>query len=259
MVGEIAGREGSRLMRKIHLILLSALAGAGATALVSQSHLLTSTSAVAASAETYRQLSLFGDVFEKVRSDYVEKPEEAKLIESAINGMLTSLDPHSSYMDPKSFRDMQVQTRGEFGGLGIEVTMEDGLVKVVTPIDDTPAAKAGMLSGDVITQIDDEIIQGMTLEQAVSRMKGPANSKIRLKVARKGSAAPIDIAIMREIIRVRPVRHKTDGGDIGYIRITRFNEQTTDGLKKAIASVTKEIPAEKLAGYVIDLRNNPGG
>jgi carboxyl-terminal processing protease len=150
-------------MRKIHLILLSALAGAGATALVSQSHLLTSTSAVAASAETYRQLSLFGDVFEKVRSDYVEKPEEAKLIESAINGMLTSLDPHSSYMDPKSFRDMQVQTRGEFGGLGIEVTMEDGLVKVVTPIDETPAARAGLLANDVITHIDDEQVQGLTL------------------------------------------------------------------------------------------------
>jgi carboxyl-terminal processing protease len=137
--------------------------------------------------------------------------------------------------------------------------MEDGLVKVVTPIDDTPAAKAGMLSGDVITQIDDEVIQGMSLEQAVSRMKGPANSKIRLKVARKGAAAPIDIAIMREIIRVRPVRYRTDGGDIGYIRITRFNEQTTDGLKKAIASIAKDIPADKLAGYVVDLRNNPGG
>src|SRR6185436_7122540 len=216
-------------------------------------------SAKAAAADTYRQLNLFGDVFERVRADYVEKPDDAKLVEQAINGMLNGLDPHSSYMDAKSFRDMQVQTRGEFGGLGIEVTMEDGLVKVVTPIDDTPAARAGMLSGDVITQIDDEVIQGMTLEQAVNRMKGPANSKIRLKVARKGSAAPIDVAIMREIIRVRPVRHKTDGGDIGYIRITRFNEQTTDGLKKAIANIAREIPADKLAGYVIDLRNNPGG
>jgi carboxyl-terminal processing protease len=162
-------------------------------------------------------------------------------------------------MNEKGWSDMQETTHGEFGGLGIEVTMEDGLVKVVTPIDDTPAAKAGMLSGDVITQIDDEQIQGMTLEQAVSRMKGPANSKIRLKVARKGSAAPIDVAIMREIIRVRPVRYRTDSGDIGYIRITRFNEQTTDGLKKAIASISKEIAADKLAGYVVDLRNNPGG
>jgi carboxyl-terminal processing protease len=180
-------------------------------------------------------------------------------MEGAINGMISALDPHSRYMNEKGWSDMQETTHGEFGGLGIEVTMEDGLVKVVTPIDDTPAAKAGMLSGDVITQIDDETIQGMTLEQAVSRMKGPANSKIRLRVARKGSAAPIDVAIVREIIRVRPVRHKTEGGDIGYIRITRFNEQTTDGLKKAIANIAKEIPADKLAGYVIDLRNNPGG
>jgi carboxyl-terminal processing protease len=173
--------------------------------------------------------------------------------------MVSALDPHSRYMSEKGWRDMQETTQGEFGGLGIEVTMEDGLVKVVTPIDDTPAAKAGILSGDLITQIDDEAVQGLTLEQAVSRMKGPANSKIRLKISRKNSATPIDVAILREIIRVRPVRHHTDGGDIGYIRITRFNEQTTDGLKKAIASIAKDIPQDKLAGYVIDLRNNPGG
>src|SRR3982751_1873971 len=194
-------------MRKFTLIFLGALVGAGSATVVSQTHLLSTTSAVAASSETYRQLSLFGDVFEKVRTDYVERPEEAKLIESAINGMLTSLDPHSSYMDAKSFRDMQIQTRGEFGGLGIEVTMEDGLVKVVTPIDETPAARAGALANHVLTPITAEPVQGMTLEQAVSRMKGPANSKIRLKVSRKGAAAPIDVAIVREIIRVRPVRH----------------------------------------------------
>ncbi|MFL4984828.1 MAG: S41 family peptidase, partial [Xanthobacteraceae bacterium] len=245
------------MMRKTSLVLLGAAAGAALTLLVSQPRVMfIGGAAKAAVADTYRQLNLFGDVFERVRSDYVERPDDGKLVESAINGMLQGLDPHSSYMDPKSFKDMQIQTRGEFGGLGIEVTMEDGLVKVVTPIDDTPAAKAGMLSGDVITQIDDETIAGMTLEQAVSRMKGPANSKIRLKVARKGSAAPIDVAIMREIIRVRPVRYTTDSGDIGYIRITRFNEQTTDGLKKAIASISKDIPADKLAGYVVDLRNN---
>src|SRR3954452_3083200 len=201
MVGEIAGREGSRLMRKIPLILLSALAGAGATALVSQSHLLTSTSAVAASAETYRQLSLFGDVFEKVRSDYVEKPEEAKLIESAINGMLTSLDPHSSYMDPKSFRDMQVQTRGEFGGLGIEVTMEDGLVKVVTPIDETPASRAGILANDVITHINDEPVQGLNLNQAVDKMRGPVNSSVTLKIQRKEAKDPVVVKLTRETIK----------------------------------------------------------
>jgi carboxyl-terminal processing protease len=213
----------------------------------------------AARSDAYTQLNLFGSVFERIKTSYVEKPDDSKLMEGAINGMISALDPHSRYMNEKGWSDMQETTHGEFGGLGIEVTMEDGLVKVVTPIDDTPAAKAGMLSGDVITQIDDEVIAGMTLEQAVGRMKGPANSKIRLKVARKGSAAPIDVAIVREIIRVRPVRHRTDGGDIGYIRITRFNEQTTEGLKKAIASISKEIPADKLAGYVVDLRNNPGG
>jgi carboxyl-terminal processing protease len=152
---------------------------------------------------------------------------------------------------------MQETTHGEFGGLGIEVTMEDGLVKVVAPIDDTPAAKAGIMSGDVITQIDDESIQGMTLDQAVSKMKGPADSKIRLKILRKD--APVDVAIVREVIRVRPVRFRAEGGDIGYIRITSFNEQTTDGLRKAITEISKTIPSDKLAGYVIDLRNNPGG
>ncbi|MFL5217872.1 MAG: S41 family peptidase, partial [Microvirga sp.] len=246
-------------MRKIPLILLSALAGAGATALVSQSHLLTSTSAVAASAETYRQLSLFGDVFEKVRSDYVEKPEEAKLIESAINGMLTSLDPHSSYMDPKSFRDMQVQTRGEFGGLGIEVTMEDGLVKVVAPIDETPAAKAGVMANDIITQLDGEQVQGLTLNQAVEKMRGPVNTKIKLTIMRKGQDKPIEVSITRDVIRVRSVRSRVEGEDIGFIRISQFNEQTSEGLKKAITDITTQLQKDKLKGYVLDLRNNPGG
>ena len=187
-------------------------------------------------------------MFERIKASYVEKPDDTKLMEGAINGMISSLDPHSRYMNEKGWSDMQETTHGEFGGLGIEVTMEDGLVKVVTPIDDTPAAKAGILSGDVITQIDDEAVQGLSLEQAVSRMKGPANSKIRLKISRKGSAAPIDVAILREIIRVRPVRFHTDGGDIGYIRITRFNEQTTDGLKKAIAEHFEGDPAGQARG-----------
>ncbi|ANW01968.1 S41 family peptidase [Bradyrhizobium icense] len=248
-------------MRRNFAFLLGTVTGACLTALVigpQGAHLVAAAKAAARS-DTYTQLNLFGSVFERIKTSYVEKPDDSKLMEGAINGMISALDPHSRYMNEKGWSDMQETTHGEFGGLGIEVTMEDGLVKVVTPIDDTPAAKAGMLSGDVITQIDDEVIQGMTLEQAVSRMKGPANSKIRLKVVRKGAAAPIDVAIVREIIRVRPVRFKTDGGDIGYIRITRFNEQTTDGLKKAIASISKEIPPEKLVGYVVDLRNNPGG
>ncbi|MEH3145522.1 MAG: S41 family peptidase [Methylobacterium frigidaeris] len=246
-------------MRKVSLVLFGAILGAGTATVATQTHLLSSTSAVAASAETYRQLSLFGDVFEKVRTDYVEKPEEAKLIEAAVNGMLTSLDPHSSYMDAKSFRDMQVQTRGEFGGLGIEVTMEDGLIKVVTPIDDTPAARAGLLANDVITQIDNDQVQGLTLNQAVDKMRGPVNSPVKLKISRKEAKDPIEVTLNRDLIRIKPVRSRVEGGDIGYIRLTQFNEQTFDGLKTAVDKISGEIPADKLKGYVIDLRNNPGG
>jgi carboxyl-terminal processing protease len=173
--------------------------------------------------------------------------------------MVTSLDPHSRYMNDKAWRDMQETTHGEFGGLGIEVMMEDGLVKVVAPMDDTPAARAGILSGDLITQIDDDAVQGLTLEQAVNKMKGPVDTKTKLKILRKGAEQPIEVSLVREIIRVRPVTFHTEGGDIGYIRITSFNEQTTDGLKKAINDISKQIPQDKLAGYVVDLRNNPGG
>src|SRR5689334_4594152 len=175
------------MMRKTTLVLLSAAAGAACTLLVTQPRVtLIGSSARAAASDTYRQLNLFGDVFERVRSDYVEKPDDGKLVESAISGMLAGLDPHSSYMDAKSFRDMQVQTRGEFGGLGIEVTMEDGLIKVVSPIDDTPASKAGIMANDIITNLDDEAVQGLTLNQAVEKMRGPVNTKIRLKIIRKG-------------------------------------------------------------------------
>ena len=194
-----------------------------------------------------------------MRADYVEKPDDSKLVESAINGMLAGLDPHSSYMDPKSFRDMQVQTRGEFGGLGIEVTMEDGLVKVVAPIDDTPAAKAGVMANDIITKLDDEQVQGLTLNQAVDKMRGPVNTKIKLTIMRKGADKPIEVSIMRDVIRVKSVRSHTEGDDIGYIRVTQFNEQTTDGLKKAISDLTTQLGADKIKGYVVDLRNNPGG
>jgi carboxyl-terminal processing protease len=197
-------------------------------------------------------------VFERVRADYVEKPDDAKLIEAAINGMLNGLDPHSSYMDAKSYRDMQVQTKGQFGGLGIEVTMEQGLVKVVAPIDDTPAARAGIMAGDIITHLDDEQVQGLTLNQAVEKMRGPVNTKIKLKIMRPGQEKPIDVNITREIIMVRSVRSRPEG-DVGYIRITQFNEQTNDGLKKAISDLSAQIPADKLKGYVVDLRNNPGG
>ena len=216
-------------------------------------------SAKAAASDTYRQLNLFGDVFERVRADYVDKPDDSKLVESAINGMLAGLDPHSSYMDPKSFRDMQVQTRGEFGGLGIEVTMEDGLIKVVAPIDDTPAAKAGVMANDIITQLDDDAVQGMTLNQAVDKMRGPVNTKIRLTIVRKGIDKPVELTIVRDIIRVKSVRSHSEGEDVGYIRITQFNEQTTDGLKQSITDLKNQLGAEKIKGYILDLRNNPGG
>jgi carboxyl-terminal processing protease len=247
------------MMRKTSLVLLGAAAGVGLTLLATQPRmLLLNSSARAAVADTYRQLNLFGDIFERVRADYVEKPDDSKLIESAINGMLAGLDPHSSYMDPKSFRDMQVQTRGEFGGLGIEVTMEDGLVKVVAPIDETPAAKAGVMANDIITHLDDEPVQGLTLNQAVEKMRGPVNTKIRLKIMRKGQDKPIEVTITRDIIRVRSVRSRTEE-DVGYIRISQFNEQTTEGLKKALSDLQSSIAADKLKGFVIDLRNNPGG
>ncbi len=237
------------------------MAGTCLTLLVSEprGELLIAAAKAAASADTYSQLNLLGDVFERVRTDYVEKPDDSKLVEAAISGMVTSLDPHSRYMNDKAWREMQETTHGEFGGLGIEVTMEDGVIKVVAPMDDTPAAKAGIMSGDLITHINDEAVQGLTLEQAVNRMKGPVNTTTRLKIFRNGTEQPIDVSITRAVIQVRPVRYHTDGGDIGYIRITDFSEQTTEGLRKAITDISKQIPPEKLAGYVVDLRNNPGG
>ena len=249
------------MMRKNVGFLLGTVAGACLTLLVTapQGANLVAVAKAAVRSDTYSQLNLFGEVFERVKTDYVEKPEDSKLVEGAINGMITSLDPHSRYMNAKGWSDMQETTRGEFGGLGIEVTMEDGLVKVVAPIDDTPASRAGIMSGDVITAIDDDSIQGMTLDQAVNKMKGAPDSKIKLKIIRKDADKPIDVAIVREIIRVRPVRFHAEGNDIGYIRITSFNEQTTDGLRKAISEIGKQIPQDKLAGYVIALRNNPGG
>jgi len=248
------------MMRKTSLLFLGALAGVLTTLLIAQPRaLLVGSAARAAVSDTYRELNLFGDVFERVRADYVERPDDSKLVESAINGMLAGLDPHSSYMDPKSFRDMQVQTRGEFGGLGIEVTMEDGLVKVVAPIDETPAAKAGVMANDIITHLDDEAVQGLTLNQAVDKMRGPVNTKIKLTIMRKGADKPIELSIVRDIIRVKSVRWHPQGGDVGYIRITQFNEQTTDGLKQAINELNAQLGADKIKGYVVDLRNNPGG
>jgi len=248
------------MMRKAFLVLLGGAAGAALALLAIQTPLTAlSASASTGSADSYRQINLFADIYERVRSHYVDKPDDAKLIESAVNGMLSGLDPHSSYMDAKSYRDMQVQTRGEFGGLGIEVTQEDGFIKVVAPIDDTPAARAGIRAGDLITHLDGESIHGLSLSQAVDKMRGAVNTKISIRITRKGVDNPIDVTLTRDVIRVHSVTSHVEGGEIGYIRISSFNEQTADGLKKAIADLSAQIPAAKLKGYILDLRNNPGG
>ncbi|WP_417826898.1 S41 family peptidase [Thalassospira povalilytica] len=209
------------------------------------------------SAETYRLLNLFGDVFEQVKAKYVEEVDDKQLIEAAINGMLTSLDPHSSYLNMDNFEEMQVDTRGEFGGLGIEVTMEDGFVKVIAPIYDTPAEKAGLQPGDFITHIDGTAIRGMTLNDAVEMMRGKVNTDIVLTIIRKGEQAPFDVTLTRAVIKIQSVRAETKD-DIGYIRITKFNEQTFSGLQRAIGDMRDQIGPE-IKGLVIDLRNNPGG
>ncbi len=247
------------MMRKVSLVALGAVLGAAVVTLGAQTRVFSDGMARAAASDTYRSLNLFGDVFEKIRSDYVEKPDEQKLVEAAINGMLTSLDPHSSYMDAKSFQDMQVQTRGEFGGLGIEVTQEDGLIKVVTPIDDTPASHGGILSGDIIAAIDGENVQGLTLNQAVDKMRGAPNTTVTLKILRGPNKEAQDIKLTRAVIQIKSVRARQIGDDIGYIRITQFNEQTGEGVDSAIKKFQTDIPADKFKGYILDLRNNPGG
>ncbi len=210
-------------------------------------------------AETYKQLNLFGDVFERVRAQYVEPISDEKLMEYAINGMLSSLDPHSSYLDDKDFSDMRIQTKGEFGGLGIEVTMEDGLVKVVSPIDDTPAFKAGVKPGDFITHLDGKPIMGLSLAEAVDSMRGKVGSPVEITIRREGVAEPVKLKIVRDVIRIQSVRSRIEGnGTVGYIRITTFNQNTDEGVKTAVAKIKKEA-GDKLIGYVLDLRNNPGG
>jgi carboxyl-terminal processing protease len=173
--------------------------------------------------------------------------------------MLTSLDPHSSYMSPKEFKEMQTETHGEFGGIGTEVTMEEGLIKVIAPIDDTPAARAGILANDIITQINGEPVQSLTLNQAVDKMRGPVNSSVKLTIRRKDKKEPIEVKLTRETIHIRPVRARTERGDIGYLRVTQFNEQTYEALRAAIKTISHDVGPDKLKGYVIDLRNNPGG
>ncbi|MDX2308737.1 MAG: S41 family peptidase [Hyphomicrobium sp.] len=244
-------------MRKTDFAFWTFLTMAGLAGVTTVLNVTKTHSATSPNAELYRQLDLFGDVFERVRSDYVEKPDDQMLVESAINGMLSALDPHSSYLSPKNFRDMQVQTRGEFGGLGIEVTMENGVIKVVAPIDDTPAFKAGILANDLVTHLDNEQINGLTLEQAVEKMRGPVGTPITLTVLRKGIDEPFEVKVTRDIIRINPVKARAEG-DIAYVKVSTFNEQTHANLVTAMDAMRKEI-GSKLRGYIIDLRNNPGG
>jgi carboxyl-terminal processing protease len=236
-------------------LLAGALMGASAMSLV---YGAPASTANAAGSDTYKQLAIFGDIFERVRAQYVTPPDDKALVENAINGMLTSLDPHSSYMNAEEAADMRVQTKGEFGGLGIEVTMENDLVKVITPIDDTPAAKAGVLAGDYIAKIDGSEVRGMTLNDAVEKMRGPVGTPIKLTILRQGADKPLDISVTRDIIKVKAVKYRVEN-DIGYMKITSFTEKTYDDLEDAIDHIQKQVPKEKLKGYVLDLRLNPGG
>jgi len=231
-------------------LILGAL-GAGALRADAQSN------TVSKNMDTYEQLDLFGEVFERVRSGYVEEVKDQDLIESAINGMLTSLDPHSSYLNAQDYQDMQVQTKGEFGGLGIEVTMQDGLIKVVTPMDDSPAAKAGIQSGDLISFLDGEPVFGLTLNQAVEKMRGAVGSSILLTIIR-GDKDPFDVSLKREIITIKSVRWELEENGVGYVRINSFSEKTDNDLKDALNKL-KQAAGGNLSGLVLDLRNNPGG
>ena len=257
-------------MRKFTLWASGALVGAAFTGLMSGT-VLSGNTAIAANSETYKQLDIFGDIFERVRSQYVKKPEEKDLVKAAINGMLQSLDPHSSYLDPEGAENMGQQTRGEFGGLGIEVTMENELVKVITPIEDTPAAKAGVLSGDLISQIDGDNVRGLSLAEAVKKMRGLKGEPITLTILREGADKPLKITVVRDTIEIKSVKHGVEGkrdskgevieaeADIGYIDINSFTEKTYPGLVEAIKSINEKVPDDKLKGYIVDLRLNPGG
>ncbi len=207
--------------------------------------------------DTYRQLNLFGDIFERIRSDYVKDVSDAELIESAIKGMLAALDPHSGYLNAKSYQEMQVQTRGEFGGLGIEVTMENGFVRVIAPIEDTPAHRAGIAAGDLITHIDGDAVQGLALSEAVEKMRGPVDSTVTLTVARPDVEQPFDVDITRAVITVQSVRSRVEG-DAGYIRISQFTEQTKSGLEREMVRLEEQL-GDTMTGVILDLRGNPGG
>jgi carboxyl-terminal processing protease len=243
------------MIRRMSLLLAGALMGASAMSLV---YGAPGSTANAAGSDTYRHLAIFGDVFERVRAQYVTPPQEKSLVENAINGMLTSLDPHSSYLNPEAAQDMRVQTRGEFGGLGIEVTLENELVKVIAPMEDTPAARAGVLAGDYISQIDGEEVRGLSLSDAVDKMRGEVNSPIELTILREGAVEPIKITIVRDIIKVKAVRYRVEE-DVGYVKINSFTERASDDLRNSIRKIEEEAGEGNIKGYVLDLRLNPGG
>ncbi|HVY18619.1 MAG TPA: S41 family peptidase [Bauldia sp.] len=247
------------MIRRFSLLLAGVAIGALATVAVTQPQFLSSSKAVAASSDAYRELNLFGDVFERVRSDYVEVPDDNQLIESAINGMLAGLDPHSSYMNAKDYKDMQVTTSGKFGGLGIQVTMEDGIIKVISPMDGSPAAKAGILANDKIIALDGDPLTGVTLDAAVDKMRGDIGTPITLTILRGGDdKKPFDIKLVRAEITVQAVTGRAEGNVI-YVRIASFSDNAFDGLKSNIDKLTAQIGKDKLQGVIVDLRNDPGG
>ena len=212
----------------------------------------------AGSAQMYQLLKEFGDVVERVRADYVQAPDDRELIENGINGMLTGLDAHSSYMNAKAYKDMQIQTKGEFGGLGIEVTQDNGFIKVVSPIDDTPAFRAGIKSGDIITALDGKTVQGLSLNDAVEKMRGPPNAKIVLTIKRQGMDKPLEVSLIRETIHIQVIKSRMEADNIGYIRLSQFTEQADPGLRDAIKSLRAKSDG-KMKALILDLRNNPGG
>ncbi|MFP5480172.1 MAG: S41 family peptidase [Alphaproteobacteria bacterium] len=239
--------------------LMAVLAGTVAGAIVTTQLAGPLVAQEAEGGSVYEQLDLFGDIFERIRAQYVEEVSTEDLVTAAINGMLTSLDPHSSYLSAKDFEDMQVQAKGEFGGLGIEVTQEEGFIKVISPMDGTPAAKAGILAGDFITHVDGESILGLMLDEAVEKMRGPVGSEIIITVVREGVPEPFDVSIIRDTIKLTAVRGRTVGNTV-VLRVTTFNDQTTSGLVEALNKGIEELGGkENLDGVVVDLRNNPGG
>jgi carboxyl-terminal processing protease len=247
------------MIRNIALIAAGVVIGAGGVTLGQQPRAVVGAQAVAAPADIYKNLSLFGDVYDRVRTEYVEKPNEQKMVEAAINGMLSSLDPHSSYLNDMGYKDTRTQIEGKFGGLGFEVMQEDGGVTFVPPIDDTPASRAGILSGDLIVGIDDERVQGLTFNRVVDKMRGAVNTNVKLTILRGKEKQKLDIKLTRAEIHINSVKWRTQADDIGYIRISQFNGDTAKGLKTAMQKFQQDIPNDKFKGYILDLRNNPGG